>query len=318
MKLKYLVFAVCFLAVQYGNTQERINGVIPFMNEDKKYSIYVPSSYDSNNPSHLMVGMHPWNVNRWDAESWCDTLIQFSEDNQLLLLCTDGGEDGKVDDLIDTAFTSFVLDSMMLWYNVNPDKVYLMGFSWGGKTVYSYGFNNLTKFDGFMAIGAAVNGTDEIGSILEEVDSKKIYIIHGDNDSPNTRYWPLVNALGPKNCLESILLPGVGHTIDFDNRNAILTEGYSFLSEGKCGEVNTFDEALIEMKVYPNPLKVDQKISIKIPINTISIEILDIKGKVIQRYTDTSKTIKAPSLVGEYILKVNTTNQSSTQIIIVI
>ena len=129
--------------------QTRIDETVPFQSDPaKQYSIYVPSSYDANTPNKLMVGFHPFNTNRWNSISWCDTLIAFAETNNLLMICPDGGVDGKVDDPIDTAFTTVMIDSMLTWYNVDESKIYAMGFSWGGRTTYSYGLNHIEKFAG--------------------------------------------------------------------------------------------------------------------------------------------------------------------------
>ena len=105
----------------------------PFQTDNfKKYSLYVPSSYDASVPQPLMLGLHPLNTNRWDGQAWRDTLIQFAEMNNLLLVCPDGGPDGRIDDAIDTAFTSVLLDSVATWYNVDhEEKNILMGFQLG-------------------------------------------------------------------------------------------------------------------------------------------------------------------------------------------
>jgi hypothetical protein len=70
----------------------------------------------------MMLGLHPFNTSRWNGESWCDKLIGFAEMNGLLLVCPDGGADGKIDDAIDTAFTTAIIDSMEIWYSINPAK----------------------------------------------------------------------------------------------------------------------------------------------------------------------------------------------------
>ena len=121
--MRYLYLIFCFFTIT-AFAQERIDGTLAFQTDPaKKYSIYIPSSYDANTPNQLMLGLHPLNTSRWDAESWCDTLIQFAEMNDLLLICPDGGSDGAIDDPIDTAFTTVILDSMLQWYAVDESQV---------------------------------------------------------------------------------------------------------------------------------------------------------------------------------------------------
>jgi len=181
--------------------------------------------------------LHPLNISRWDGESWCDTLIDFAEMNNLLLVCPDGGLDGAIDDPIDTVFSTVLLDSMNIWFNVNPAKVFAMGFSWGGKTVYTYGLNHIERFAGFMPIGAAVN-VSEVAGIDQNAAWHPFYLVHGSNDSPSQRFTPLKNAMENNNaCVNSILMSGVGHTIDFPNRNQILTEAFQWIDSVACVEI---------------------------------------------------------------------------------
>jgi len=264
-QLVTLLFLSIFLQV---NAQERIDGSFAFQTDPaKKYSIFVPTNYDAATPNKMMLALHPLNTNRWDAISWCDTLIAFADANDLLLIAPDGGIDGAVDDAIDTAFTSVVLDSMMTWYNVDETKVYAMGFSWGGRTTYSYGLRNPNKFAGFLPIGAAIDGTNQVNGFLQNAMDKPFYLVHGGNDSPAVRYTPMLNALNDNNaCVESILMPGVGHTIDFPNRNAILTEAFQWIENEVCGDVApsaVVDVQEVKGALSPNPVANGDKVKVK-------------------------------------------------------
>ncbi len=173
--------------------QQRIDSSFSFQtNTAKKYSIYVPKSYSDTVANKMMLGLHPFNTARWDAESWCDTLIDFAESNNLLLICPDGGTNGKVDDKIDTSFTTALLDSMKIWYNVDTTNIYAMGFSWGARTTYTYGLSHTDVFGGYMPIGAAITRTNEVTvSLQQNSKDKAFYIIHGSLDSPTFDIHPL-------------------------------------------------------------------------------------------------------------------------------
>lgn len=216
--------------------QTRIDGNFPFQTDPaKKYSIYVPSNYNPAAPSPLMLGLHPFNVNRWDAESWCDTLIDFAEMNDLLLVCPDGGTDGRIDDDIDTAFTSLLLDSMHIWYNIDTTRRYCMGFSWGGQTTYTYGLRHINRFCGFLPIGSAMGFTTLVSDVLDNSKDLPFYIVHGDQDAPGVRFDPIRDSLIAHDAIVNTnLLAGVGHTIDFPNRNQILTAGFMWIDSIGC------------------------------------------------------------------------------------
>lgn len=231
----FVLFA--FLVVSFlSQAQQAIDTNFNFQLEpNKTLSLYIPSSYDPGTPNRMMIGFHPFNVGVWNSTSWRDTLTAFAEANDLILMCPDGGSNGIVDDAIDTAFTSAMCDSMFQWYNIDTGKVYAMGFSVGGRATYTYSLNNPDKVAGFIPIGAAISGTSEVNTALQaNAACKPIYIVHGSLDSPNTRYWPVRNALDGTAWLNSILMTGVNHTINFNNRNAILGAAFQWVDSLNC------------------------------------------------------------------------------------
>lgn len=255
------LLAVCVvlgLCPIVANAQQRVDGSFPFQTDPSKdYSLYIPSGYSPGTPHALMLGLHPWNTARWNAESWCDTLIVFAETNNLLLVCPDGGKDGQIDDPIDVAFTTALLDSMEVWYDIDVDRVYAMGFSWGGRTTYTYGLSNVSRFAGFVPIGAAINGTNEVTDIIQNAIGKPFYIVHGGSDQPAVRFHPIRNALIAEGALVNwILMPFVGHTIDFANRNQILTDAFQWVAAQAVSapEVTGGAPTGLRLDLSPNPV----------------------------------------------------------------
>ncbi len=241
--MDYSKLSLIFLIVLSisSKAQERIDGTFTFQTDDaKKYSLFIPEEYNEDTPHKMMLALHPWNPDRWDAISWCDTLINFATMNSLILVVPDGDEDGQIDDPIDTAFTSALLDSVHTWYNINENKKYVMGFSWGGKTTYTYGLVHSWRFDGFMPIGAAINGIAEVEDVLEQAANKPWYLVHGEDDSPALRYYEMLEGLQDNNAItNSTLLDDVGHTIDFDNRDEILSTAFQWIDSVNCASIDT-------------------------------------------------------------------------------
>ncbi|HHG84544.1 MAG TPA: T9SS type A sorting domain-containing protein [Bacteroidetes bacterium] len=286
---RQLLFAFTLLMSFFQLTaQTRIDADFAFQTDPaKKYSLYIPGGYNANTPHTMMVALHPYNTSRWDAKAWCDTLLVFAEANNLILMCPDGGLDGRVDDAIDTAFTSALMDSMALWYNINAAKVYCMGFSWGGRTTYSYGLRNPDKFCGYLPIGAAISTNTISASLFGQARNKGVYVVHGGSDNPNVRYWPAVNTLADSGAIvSSILLPGVGHTIDFANRNAILSTAFSWL-DSVCGAgppVALVQADEFHAGIFPNPVAVGQSLHLTWEGSLLArtqIQIWDVKGSLI-------------------------------------
>lgn len=320
-KFLFLAFIISFQL----SAQQRLDGTFAFQNDPaKKYSIYVPSTYVTGTSNKMMLGLHPWNVNRWDAQSWCDTLTDFAEANSLILVCPDGGLDGQVDDAIDTAFTTALLDSMEVWYSIDTDKVYAMGFSWGGKTTYTYGLSNSDRFGGYIPIGAAINGASEFASVASNANNEAFYVIHGGSDSPNIRFTPVIGNLITNNALvESQLLPGVGHTIDFANRNTILSRAYFWVDSVNCKQLASVSlpeyDNYTSIDIFPNPIQVGETLSLQ--LNAVSsseyrVSIINLDGKTVWNKelslegSERKLSFSTPKLeTGNYIILVQNNQQ---------
>jgi len=288
MKKILLILTVVLCTVQVI-AQQRIDGNFAFQTDPaKKYSLYIPSSYNAAVPNKMMLGMHPLNPARWNGISWCDTLINFAETNNLILVCPDGGVDGAVDDAIDTAFTSALLDSARIWYNIDTEKTYVMGFSVGARATYTYGLNRPAVFGGYMPIGAAINGTNEVTVPLQNNSvGKPVYIIHGSNDSPNTRFYPVRDALIAKGAIVNTLLQSsVGHTVDFPNRDAILTTAYQWIDSVNCYDLTTSTLQLQKttgVLLFPNPTNQQGDLIIDLILKNgqqkAFVQLFDLNGK---------------------------------------
>jgi predicted esterase len=286
--IRLLPFLSLFL-VMSANAQERIDGDFPFQTDpEKKYSLFIPEGYDAQTPHRLMLALHPWNTANWDAESWCDTLITFGTMNDLIIVCPDGGPDGQVDDPIDTAFTTALLDSVHNWYNIDTEKRYAMGFSWGGKTVYTYCLNHIDNFNGFIPIGAAINGTSEIDDVLGNSADLPWYLVHGSLDSPNTRFYPLLEGLEYNGAItNSNLMSGVDHTINFPDRNEILTTAFQWVDSVNCGLITDVPEPIVSNNVLltPSPAYAGQEMHLLIEHHSggmVEISIFSVKGQLVE------------------------------------
>ena len=305
--MKFLLFFL--LVLPSLALSQSIDGEFGFQTDNaKKYSLYIPSAYNANQSQSLMLGLHPLNTSRWDAQSWRDTLINFAEENSLLLVCPDGGPDGRIDDPIDTSFTSVLLDSVSTWYNIDEDQKYIMGFSWGAKTTYTYGLRRTENFKGYMIIGAAVT-IGEVSPLVSAANGEPFYLIHGSNDAVSTRYTPLLSALENNDaCVETQLLQGVGHTIDFPDRNSILTEAFQWLKSSNCStsSVKNIDNEAIPT-LSPNPFTdaffLDNSISAK-----ATVELYNLAGRAIGFSKEGQRVQPEESSPGVIIVKVKDGN----------
>lgn len=315
------------LVLVYSSTsaQTKIDTTFNFQTDPvKKLSIYIPSSYSSASPNGLMLGLHPYNTARWNAKSWRDTLIVFAEENNLILLCPDGGSDGQVDDAIDLAFTSAMLDSIQNWYNIDTARTFCMGFSWGGKTTYSYGLQHPDKFCGYMPIGSTLT-VREVAAFKDNIKDEAIYIIHGQSDALSTRFTPIKKAMEDNGGIVNSFVHNAGHTIDFPNRNEVMKTAFVWLDS-----VCTYKAPIpnsIELEgnesgflIYPNPISPGTSFNLQdLAPEFNSISIIDMNGKLIfqSRINEINSNFVSPSKKGNYLIELKSENKTIRKILVV-
>lgn len=236
-KLLILLSILFFFNTPQGTCQKKIDQAFVFPSNGgyRNYSIYEPSGLVDTVPIKMMVGFHPFELGTWNAKSYRDTLIALAESKNLLIVCPDGGQDGRIDEDFDYKFTKALIDSMIVWYNVDVLQVYAIGFGEGGKAVYEYGLNHKKTFKGFIPIGASITGTTFVDDVIHKANCKNYYIIHGSSDQPNTRYYPIRDELILNNArVNSILMASIGHTYNFPNREAIMRSAFTYVDTATC------------------------------------------------------------------------------------
>ncbi len=248
------------------------------------YSIYEPQGFNSSAQNKLMVGFHPFNPGTWDAKVWRDTLKSYIEIIDVLLVCPDGGANGRVDDSDDYDFTEALIDHVKTVYTIDPDQIFAIGFSVGGKAVYEYGLNHKDEIKGMIPIGAAINGVD-FSDIIADADCRPFYLVHGANDSPNSRFYPMKTDLENNNALVgSILMPGVGHTINFPNRNSILKTAFDFVDTSSCNITGLQELEDNIFNIFPSHIKKGDMMTISGSGKSISkVMAFNISGKLIYK-----------------------------------
>ena len=306
----FVITAGLWLSIGSAHAQARIDSAFAFQTDPaKEFAVYVPSGYSASVANKAMLAYHPWHPTWGNSKTWCDILTDFAEENNLLLVCPDGGNDGRVDDAIDKAFTTALLDSLATWYSIDPDKVFAMGFSWGARATYKYGLANPEKFAGFLTIGAFINGTAQVATVLANAVNKPFYIMHGDRDATvdlATGFFPIRDALIDAGAIvNSLILQGVGHTINFPDRNQRLTDAFRWLDSTSTSlSVGVEDTDLPLMHQpgilrpnYPNPFRHSTVITYAIrQPSRVQIQVYNVVGQLVRTMVDKRK------MPGEYSL----------------
>ncbi|HRI00947.1 MAG TPA: T9SS type A sorting domain-containing protein [Saprospiraceae bacterium] len=237
------LFFIILLIADFGFcfSQKTIDVTAPIGNEKRNFHYYIPTQYIPNE-TKAVLAFHPYNPSRWTGKTWRDSLIDFAEQNNLMLICPDGGTDSKIEYPQDSIAIGMALQLQEAFYPYAKNELIALGFSWGGRTVYSFALNSPKQLQGYIPIGAAIDRLNPVVYSGSSGVKKKFYIIHGSGDDIQNRFYPIKNWLiSEKACVQDSILPGIDHTFDFPNRNQILSAAYQHLMDSDCDLTNQIE-----------------------------------------------------------------------------
>lgn len=262
MFLRLIIFCALFLSVRALSAQTQnclqnvnhpgFNSMSQVIGSDtilREYVLYVPSSYDANTPTPLIISYHGFGGCAADFESYVGQdlgLNALADQEQFIVAYAQGAYrpekedvywepgDTGVEDIYknDCYFTEQLIQDIANSYNVNTDRVYTAGYSNGGMMSYSVACNR-----GDLIAGAAVmSGAFLDGDCVANVHTP-IIIFHGVGDfvlpyegnqfyssvAETVDYWLGHNGI-PASSLVSTQLNG----------NDVLRESYSGGNDNTC------------------------------------------------------------------------------------
>jgi hypothetical protein len=134
-------------------------------------------------------------------------------------------------------------------------------------------------------MGAAITDPSFVDNVIVKAKCKNYYIIHGDQDSPNVRYYPIKTDLeNNKARVNTILMAGIGHTFDFPNRLSIMIRAFTYIDTASCNYTGILNHESTAPLFFPNPIQPGQKTEAHWP-GHVAVEsiIYNISGKEISR-----------------------------------
>ena len=162
--------------------------------KEMEYALFVPSTYDKEKKSPLMIALHglggnPQNIIRYRG------FTDLAEKHGYILVAPMGYNPrgwygarplvrGKDDDPKNLAELSEkdvlnVLDIVEKAYSIDPDRVYLMGHSMGGGGTWHLGIKYPARWAGLAPIAPA---TARPASDVEKIKHVPVILVQGDED----------------------------------------------------------------------------------------------------------------------------------------
>jgi polyhydroxybutyrate depolymerase len=162
--LGLLILAVAVLSLVYARANVT-NGEIVSSGEERRYLLFVPSTYDPTAPTPLVISIHgymEWPAHQAQISGW----NELAEEDGFLVVYPEGvgfprrwrtGSPSAApeDPLVDVRFISDLIDGLARDYNIDPARIYANGLSNGGGMSFLLG---CALADRIAAVGGVSGG----------------------------------------------------------------------------------------------------------------------------------------------------------------
>jgi len=176
-EVQYGQFEVTFTAAELMDSAT-MDTVAEFMdvNEDITWKMYVPETYDPAVPAGLMVYISPsqegWMPRRWQSVIDDENLIWISAN-------ASGNEELVAKRMIYAVLAPQIATAS---YKIDPDRVYLSGFSGGGKVSGMVAINFANIFRGAIYICGAEYWSEDRPPMFSQVEKNRYVFLTGSED----------------------------------------------------------------------------------------------------------------------------------------
>ncbi len=174
---------------------------------DIVWKMYVPETYDPSAPAGLMVYISPsqkgWIPRKWQSVIDSENLIWISAN-------ASGNDEIVAKRMLYAVLAPQIAASR---YELDPDRVYLSGFSGGGKVSGMVAINFANIFRGAIYICGAEHWLDDPPKLISQVERNRYVFLTGSEDFNRDltyRIYFKYQAAGLQN-VELINVPRMGH-----------------------------------------------------------------------------------------------------------
>jgi polyhydroxybutyrate depolymerase len=151
-----LPVVLVLIVVAWIYVQDRTNGTIVFLGQQRSYLLYVPRSYDRVKPTPLVISMHAaaeWPAQQMNLSRWNG----LAEERGFIVVYPSGGGLPKIWHVDrgpgltrDVRFISALIDTLEAAYNIDPTRIYANGVSNGAGMAFVL---SCTLSDRIAAVG---------------------------------------------------------------------------------------------------------------------------------------------------------------------
>ena len=176
-----LVFTTC-VHFSHAQLSKHLEGYSESHYKTLRYGLFKPERYDPQESYPLIVYLHGSRDTLSRELSWYNNDVQQKNPSFVLTPKCDVADQGwgntwQPGHTAVTSLTLKLVDSIMVAYNINPNRLYVYGISMGGFGVFSI----LAKEKGKFAAGYAICGGSNTKAAADLLETP-LWIFHGETD----------------------------------------------------------------------------------------------------------------------------------------
>jgi hypothetical protein len=265
---------------QTGHSLRTIMTTDPLLNGDS-LSIYfhVPESYDSNIPSKLIIGFHGLG-NPENSVQIRQYMTQLGDSINAVVMCPNPylQDQPRSEAVLYEAY-----DSVMTWFNIDTNQVYIVGYSAGSDVAAQYVFNEPAHImKGLIWHSPGFFFNPDLSS-PEEIPPVCLCI--GTQDFTSIIQTNLLNNNLGNSSIPYLynVIPGVDHTMEYPTFTEEMMECIAFIDAQYNLGLNEMNTQFI--RISPNPIRQGDALQFQAENGSYKLTIVDMLGK--QRYSKT-------------------------------
>jgi hypothetical protein len=277
LALLFALHSYCLAAQQIGDYTLTIATSEPTLNGDSlDIYFHVPSTYDPSIASKMILGFHGLG-NPNNSDQIRNYLSPLGDSLNAVIVCPDPYlQDQPRSEIV----LNLAYDSVMAWFNIDVNQVYITGYSAGSDVAAQYFFGEPTHpmkgliwhSPGFF-FSPDLSDPQEIPPVClctGTADFTSIIQTNLLNSSLNGAGFPyLYNQI-----------PGVDHTMEYPTFTQEMLECINFI-DANSPNVGIDEWHGNSVSIYPNPLTDGTNLILTGLEGDVSISIFDVSGKLV-------------------------------------
>lgn len=281
-----VLISLSAFAQQTGDYTLTIATSEPSLNGDSlDIYFHVPSTYNASVPSKMILGFHGLG-NPNNSDQIRNYLSPLGDSLNAVVVCPDPylQDQPRSEVVLNLAY-----DSVMTWFNIDTDQVYITGYSAGSDVAAQYFFGEPShRMKGFIWHSPGFFFSPDLSN-PEEIPP--VCLCTGTAD-----FTSFLQTAALNNSLDGAgfpylynEIPGVDHTMEYPTFTEEMMECINFI------DANTPNVGISEwtgnvVSMYPNPLNEGQELILTGLEGDVNILVFDASGKLVW-----SKQLKNPS-----------------------